>query len=696
MFFRHRIINMRYLFAVVITGFVIFCGLLVAESGLFVLNDNNPTAEQTPFILLQNTTTDENPDTAKEFSEQNAQLKAADFVTFDAEHFEETTVMLGASDPKTENADAGYKFQLELSSKGASISKATFSNGLDYNGKATGFDDRNYKNPQPLVVLSPLLQPDGSEILSMANKELIFVEQELQLRLNELHWKSYEVEHSSDGSQTARFEAVITASDTAEPVIKLTKTYQVFPASYMLNCGITVENLASSEQKVRLNLAGPIGIGREGIRTDMRRAIAGFRNPKGQITSERLKFSAKLLRKSNGLDQRSLAKPGNNFLWAAAVNKYFAAILVPLPDEDKNYCDWIIEKTGTFYNPDRDHRCDSGDETVSVELKLSAATLSAAALTNNTKTYNFQLYLGPKDKRLFDKNKLYKNLGFVQTIDFLGCCCPAAIIKPLAFGILALMEWMYGFIGNYGVVIIILVFLVRIILHPLSKKSQVSMNKFSRILSAPEVQEIRKKYAKNQAEMNKRILAFQKERGVSPATPVMGMLPMFVQMPLWIALWSAVYASISLRGAAFLPVWITDLSAPDALVRFPEVIIVPLLGWKIESLNMLPILMGVAFYLQQKLMPKQAAAAANPQAAQQQKMMMIMMPILFPLMLYNGPSGVNLYIMSSVFAGVFEQYFIRKHIQEKERTQSTGMVATTSKTGGKVKKKKPKPFYKTR
>jgi len=687
---------MRYLFAVVITGFVIFCGLLVAESGLFVLNDNNPTAEQTPFILLQNTTTDENPDTAKEFSEQNAQLKAADFVTFDAEHFEETTVMLGASDPKTENADAGYKFQLELSSKGASISKATFSNGLDYNGKATGFDDRNYKNPQPLVVLSPLLQPDGSEILSMANKELIFVEQELQLRLNELHWKSYEVEHSSDGSQTARFEAVITASDTAEPVIKLTKTYQVFPASYMLNCGITVENLASSEQKVRLNLAGPIGIGREGIRTDMRRAIAGFRNPKGQITSERLKFSAKLLRKSNGLDQRSLAKPGNNFLWAAAVNKYFAAILVPLPDEDKNYCDWIIEKTGTFYNPDRDHRCDSGDETVSVELKLSAATLSAAALTNNTKTYNFQLYLGPKDKRLFDKNKLYKNLGFVQTIDFLGCCCPAAIIKPLAFGILALMEWMYGFIGNYGVVIIILVFLVRIILHPLSKKSQVSMNKFSRILSAPEVQEIRKKYAKNQAEMNKRILAFQKERGVSPATPVMGMLPMFVQMPLWIALWSAVYASISLRGAAFLPVWITDLSAPDALVRFPEVIIVPLLGWKIESLNMLPILMGVAFYLQQKLMPKQAAAAANPQAAQQQKMMMIMMPILFPLMLYNGPSGVNLYIMSSVFAGVFEQYFIRKHIQEKERTQSTGMVATTSKTGGKVKKKKPKPFYKTR
>jgi YidC/Oxa1 family membrane protein insertase len=171
----------------------------------------------------------------------------------------------------------------------------------------------------------------------------------------------------------------------------------------------------------------------------------------------------------------------------------------------------------------------------------------------------------------------------------------------------------------------------------------------------------------------------------------MGFLPMMVQMPVWIALWSAVYASIDLRGAAFLPFWITDLSVPDALVRF-STITVPLLGWKIESLNLLPILMGVAFYLQQKLMPSQAAA--NPQVAQQQKMMMIMMPLLFPLMLYKAPSGVNLYIMSSVFAGVIEQRVIKKHIREREEAESAGLVAVTSKTGGKVKKKKPKPFYK--
>jgi YidC/Oxa1 family membrane protein insertase len=208
---------------------------------------------------------------------------------------------------------------------------------------------------------------------------------------------------------------------------------------------------------------------------------------------------------------------------------------------------------------------------------------------------------------------------------------------------------------------------------------------------APKAEEIKKKYAGNKAEMNKQIMALYKEQG---ASPIMGFLPMMFQMPIWIALWSAVYAGIELRGAPFLPFWITDLSVPDALVRF-STLTVPLLGWKIDSLNLLPILMGVAFYLQQKLMPKQAAASANPQVAQQQKMMMIMMPLLFPLMLYKAPSGVNLYIMASTFAGIVEQYVIRKHIREKEEAESKGLVAATSKTGGKVKKKKPKPFFKT-
>jgi YidC/Oxa1 family membrane protein insertase len=286
---------------------------------------------------------------------------------------------------------------------------------------------------------------------------------------------------------------------------------------------------------------------------------------------------------------------------------------------------------------------------------------------------------------LFDKNELYRKLGFVQTIDFMACCCPTSIINPLAFGILAVMKWMHGFIANYGVVIIILVFLVRLALHPISKMSQVSMSKFGKL--APKAEEIKKKYANNKAEMNKQLMALYKEQG---AKPIMGFLPMMLQMPIWIALYSAIYASIELRGAPFLPFWITDLSAPDAVYRFSTVT-VPLFG-KVSSLNLLPILMGVAFYLQQKLTPSQTPAA-TPEAAQQQKIMGVMMTLLFPLMLYRAPSGLNLYIMASTFAGVIEQYVIRKHIQKKEQVESQGLVAVTSKTGGKIKKKKPKPFF---
>ncbi|MFA5252220.1 MAG: YidC/Oxa1 family membrane protein insertase, partial [Phycisphaerae bacterium] len=126
------------------------------------------------------------------------------------------------------------------------------------------------------------------------------------------------------------------------------------------------------------------------------------------------------------------------------------------------------------------------------------------------------------------------------------------------------------------------------------------------------------------------------------------------------------------------------------LFRFKAVVL-PLFG-TLDSFNLLPILMGVAFYLQQKLMPTQAAA--DPQAAQQQKIMMFMMPVMFPMMLYTSPSGLNLYIMASVFGGVIEQYIIKKHIAKQELLETENFVAVTSKTGGKVKKQKPKPFFK--
>ncbi len=625
----------------------------------------------------------------------DAQPLPADFAAFSADNAQTGSITLGSTDP-----NSGFKFLLELSTKGASLTKAVFSE----------FDDRNYKDPQPLAVFSPVRLGEGREISAMANGNFVFVQQQQKLALDRLDWMSFPAETSPDGSQTARFEAVIKNKDNGEPVVKLVKTYTAYRGSYHLDCNLTVENLSASEQKVRFDLTGPVGIGREDIRTDMRKVVGGFITSRGEIVASRKDIQTSFLSKNLGLKDASLkygqaktteekenaegylhisySRSAAYFLWAATTNKYFTTILRPVPDEGKKYCDWVTDQTGRFYNPDGDNRGDSGDETIGVHLKIGAAALSPAGQAGSGKTYKFMFYIGPKDKSLFDKNELYKKLGFFQTIDFMACCCPAAIINPIAFGMLAAMKWMYGFVGNYGVVIIILVFLIRLAMHPVTKKSQVSMSKMSKL--APKVEEIKNKYAGNKTEMNKQVMALYKEQG---ASPIMGMLPVMAQMPIWIALWSAVNTSIELRGAAFLPFWITDLSVPDALFRFPAFTL-PLLGM-LDSFNLLPILMGVAFYLQQKLTPTQPAASTSPQMAQQQKMMMIMMPLMFPLMLYKAPSGVNLYIMASTFAGVIEQYVIKKHIREKEQAESKGLVEVTSKTGGKVKKKKPKPFFRT-
>jgi len=658
---------MRYLILVV-AGFCLFCGWLIIESGVF----DDSLQKGSGIILLQNVASNQETEAPNAPVSNSKQLKAADSITFGADNAPAKTITLGSVDPKS-----GYKFQMELSTKGGAIRKALFSE----------FNDRDYKNPKPLVIISPIKERNGSEVLTMANTNFIFVEHKQQLPLNKLDFKSFDPEIDDDGSQSARFEAIIKRQDTNQPVLKLTKTYRIHRDSYLFDCDFTIENLTDSEQKVRFNLAGPAGLDKEAFRRDMRSIVAGFRNSQGQVVG--VMRDTRALTKAKSIEDRQLYLPGGNFLWVAAVNKYFAAIVIPLPDNGKNYCDWVTDRTGRLYNPDGDAKASSGDEMLGVDLSVASSSLAASGQKNSTKTYSFQFYLGPKDKSLFDKNERYRELGFVQTISFMPCfCCPTWIIHPLAFGILALMKWMYGFIPNYGVVIIILVFLMRLIMHPITKKSQVSMSKMTKL--GPKVEEIKKKYANNKAEMNKQMMALYRKQG---ASPIMGFLPMMVQMPIWIALWSAVYASIDLRGAAFLPFWITDLSVPDALVRF-STLTVPLLGWKIESLNLLPILMGVAFYLQQQLMPSQASASANPQMAQQQKMMKIMMPLLFPLMLYTAPSGVNLYIMASTFAGVIEQHVIRKHIREKEEAESKGLVAATSKTGGKVKKKKPKPFYK--
>lgn len=681
--------NVRNVLIGFLVCFALFCSVLVFQSGVFC----QPEPGYGRLISLAGETgveetsgLEEAPEAVK--PDPKPVVKAT---IYDARHAKRKFVTMGSDDPAS-----GFKFKLEMTSKGAAIAKATLSE----------FDDKSSKDPNQFVLLSPVNIGGAGNVYSFANSDFT-ISDTSNLHLSQLHWDAGDVARDGD-SESVTFSAIIYEKDelTKERIanaVKLTKTYRIVRDSYDVECVLDVENLSGESIKTRFSMQGPAGIKREGARMDMRSIVSAFVMSNGTIEST-AKVSDKLRKPTQSGNKSALDLKsdtvGAKFIWAATTNKYFAAILRPVPEEGETSNAYVKEGRSEYFDPGIADKKPSGDEDISFKLYANSKELSAAGGADSKQSFGFQIYLGPKKINLFKDNPLYNSLGYIHTISFMACfCCPEAIINPLTFGIIGLMKTMYGWMepyGNYGVVIIIFVVLVRFILHPITKKSQVSMMAMQKISSHPHMIEIKKKYADNRAEMQKQTMQFYKDQNVSPAQGIMGMLPMFLQMPIWIALYRAIYANFELRGAAFLPFWITDLSAPDALYVFPKELIVPFLGWHIASFNLLPVLLGVAMFLQQKLMPhSNPSAAQNDQMAQQQKMMMFMMPIMMLLFLYNAPSGLNLYIMASTFAGVFEQVVIRKHIREKEEAESKGLVAVTSKTGGKVKKKKPKPFFKS-
>src|SRR4030042_2137632 len=188
---------MKIALSSLVIAFVLLCGGLVVESGLF----DDSSQPRPGVILLQKVAVGEDTDTQNITVSDNEPPEAADSVTFGADNAAARTITLGSVDPRS-----GYKYQLELSSKGAAIRKALFSE----------FKDRDYKNPQPLVIISPIQEKDGSEFLAMANTNFVFVQQQLQLPLNRLDWKSFDAE-TTDNGQTAPFGAFLQREDTGEP-----------------------------------------------------------------------------------------------------------------------------------------------------------------------------------------------------------------------------------------------------------------------------------------------------------------------------------------------------------------------------------------------------------------------------------------------------------------------------------------------
>ena len=311
--------------------------------------------------------------------------------------------------------------------------------------------------------------------------------------------------------------------------------------------------------------------------------------------------------------------------WVAVKNKYFAQILTPDGGGEKVM---VHAARKVLPNELADPKLSPKNATVdeiSASIFLPELTLGAG----ETFSRAIQYYVGPKQYSELSKNGLHQ----VDVMEF-------GMWAPVGKLLLKIMNWIYNipFIHSYGIAIILLTILVRVVFWPITRKSTESMKKMQEI--QPLVKAVQLKYKDNVQKQQQEVMALYKEHKVNPLG---GCLPMLIQIPVFIALFVVLRSAIELRFAHFL--WIRDLSQPENL--FPGILPFGL------SLNLLPILMAGTMFWQQKLTP---SASADPN---QQKIMMFM-PVMMLVMFYNFASGLALYWTTQNILMIAQQIMLKR------------------------------------
>ena len=244
----------------------------------------------------------------------------------------------------------------------------------------------------------------------------------------------------------------------------------------------------------------------------------------------------------------------------------------------------------------------------------------------------YTMYVGPKKLALL--KKMGNDMDAIMEFGFFKIVC-----KPLV----SILNFFHKYVRNYGIAVILLTILVRIIFWPLTHKSTKSMRRMQEL--QPELKALQALHKDNPQKLQKETWAIYKKNKVNPMSSC---LPMVIQIPVFIALFTVLRSAVELRYAPFL--WIVDLSEPENLFAG----MVPLVG----SLNILPFLMSGTMALQSYLTPSTGDK-------QQQKMMMIMMPVMMLFMFYSFPSALSLYWTVSQILAIVQMLMMRRHTHPK-------------------------------
>jgi len=337
-----------------------------------------------------------------------------------------------------------------------------------------------------------------------------------------------------------------------------------------------------------------------GLHTDLE-ANGSYANPMTFINGERWVDAPKP-------GQAPLERSGA-VQWTAVQNKYYAIAAIP-----RTATEWNVSHEGSN--------------------ALEYATSLRWPLQSASTAVHFTVFAGPKELRQltsFEANGkslaelVYYNYGWVR------------ILRPDIW-LLRPLQWLYGVTHNYGVAIIIITMIIKLIFYPLTVKSFKSMQAMQHL--QPQMKRLQDMYKNDRQKLNEEMMKLYRDQKVNPLG---GCLPMVVQIPVFISLYQVLYASIELRHAGFMW-WIKDLSAPD----YP-----------------LALVMGASMVIQQWMTP----TTGDPRQAK----MMLFMPIIFTFMFLNFPAGLVLYWLVNNILTIAQQYvMLRKH---RPATQPVGGAA---------------------
>ena len=378
--------------------------------------------------------------------------------------------------------------------------------------------------------------------------------------------------------------------------IRVEKAYSFFPGSYIIDLRVTISNGSTLSIQDRLILSLKKTFGDQG-------RGYGFTGPSAMLNNTLEKVDL------DDIEDKNIYK--GRIEWIAVQDRYFMSSIVPETAEGASMHLFLQD---------------------GVHLESQYVEPLAIIDPNTEEVFNYHIFLGPKSTTILEP----LGFGLDKAVNF-GWF--DIIAKPCLW----LMIFLYGIIPNYGIAIILLTAISKILLWPLGSKSYKSMAEMKKI--QPLMTELREKYKDDKRKMNEEVMGLYRTYKVNPLG---GCLPMVVQMPLFFALYRMLYEAIELRHAPFFG-WITDLSAPDRLFNF---------GFSIPFMQepygipVLTIVMGGTMFLSQKMQP--------PMGDPAQAKMMMLMPIVFTVIFINFSSGLVLYWLVNNVLSIGQQYYITK------------------------------------